>query len=107
MSNLDKHLSDILEDYLNGDTEESAIQQIKALLPSLEGWVKVRKCPNLGSSIPNGQCTICDDTGKICTPLEFGDMDWNRVLKYLDDTGYLNLASVTTKSGAVIRRREK
>jgi hypothetical protein len=49
-----------------------------ALLLSLEGFVKVGKCPEWHDKKPGsvvfGKCSVCNDTYQIRTPLEFGDV---------------------------------
>jgi len=81
----------------------NAINQILALLPSLKGFVKMVKCPNLGNGMPNGICSLCKDTGEICVPLELEDMDWDGILQEIWERHYI----ITTKTGEVIKRKEK
>lgn len=98
--------------------------QILALLPSLKRWVKVEECPFCKNTIPfvhkdqSPEC-ICKDTQEIRTPLQWEDVDWDRLLNvaykvanykwpkeepydYIDE---LKLA-LKTKSGHKIEREK-
>ncbi len=111
--------------YSKSDSCKYQQDEPKALLPSLEGWVKVEKCEHYhkgcnGTFLSGGNCAAdCHGTGQICSPLQFEDVDWNEVLDTLitlrvrggfDDNSigarWIDDA-LTTKSGEVIRREEK
>ncbi len=129
MSDLFKKVLDIVSDArvnsLQGDNipfknSVNYAAEILALLPSLEGWVKVEKCEHYhkgcnGTFLSGGNCAAdCHGTGEIVTSLEFGDVDWDKLLidflackEYLAGrNGYYSSNALVTKSGEVIRRND-
>ena len=114
---LKDQIAELLDDRNNPDFRRGVLA-MKALLPSLPGWGKEKKCSacsGIGYSswkdpakgfIP---CDSCHGTGTIRSPLEFSDVDWNRVLEYaiLWQDVINEGPALTTKSGEKIVRREK